>query len=193
MTTANDGKRSLVESILPNDVLAAMEDWTKAVRTDAVLVGGLARSFYVKPFYTDDIDFLFGSAADVPTDVRGFERLSTSSPRTRPYQGGECLFRHRTSGIQVDALEPEDLDVPVAVLATVFETAILDNGVRIASASGLVAMKLFGRLRLQDQADIVDLIKTGRIDLTEFSLDSATLKAFDELKEISDRERLAYG
>jgi hypothetical protein len=60
MITANDGSRTLVESIMANDVTAALEAWTKAVWADEVLVGGLAYSFYAKPQVTQEVDFCFG-------------------------------------------------------------------------------------------------------------------------------------
>lgn len=198
MQGANDGKRSLAESIMLPQVIAVLKDWLKAVRTDAVLIGGAARSFYVKPFYTDDLDFLFASATDVPAAVRGFERLSPEHSPAPPHNVGKISFRHRKIGIHVDAFTPADLDVPAAVLAKVFETTTR-RGVRIrrvgklryvkiASRSALVAMKLFGRM-IRDKADIVALIKSGPIDLTEFSLDKAKLKAFDDLMEAAARER----
>ena len=50
MRGPNDGKRSLVESIMLPQVVATLTDWQKGLRTDAVLIGGVARSFYVRRF-----------------------------------------------------------------------------------------------------------------------------------------------
>ncbi|MGC2415660.1 MAG: hypothetical protein WA459_23550 [Stellaceae bacterium] len=57
---------------------------------------------------------------------------------------------------------------------------IVSDGVSVASETGLVALKLFPRSR-QDEADIVALIKTGRVDLSGFPLTAEIMPAFREL------------
>jgi hypothetical protein len=71
--------------------------------------------------------------------------------------------------------------VPQAVLAKVIDTATESDGVRVASATGLVALKLYC-LSFQDKADIVALIKTGGVsNLEAFSLPADKMAAFEEL------------
>ena len=199
MNGSNDGKRSLVESIMLPQVIAALKDWLTAVRADAVLIGGVARSYYVKPFYTDDIDFLFASAADVPAAVRGFDRVN--APPDHRYKKASSSFRHHRIGVHVDAFTPADLDVPAAVLAKAFETATR-RGVRIrragslryvkiASPSALVAMKLFGGM-MRDEADIIALIESGPVDLTPFPLPRAA-PGIRQARKTSDTRRIHQG
>lgn len=47
-----------------------------------------------------------------------------------------------------------------------------------------MALKLF-RLSRQDEADIVALIKTGRVDLSGFPLSAKKLSGFRELVEVA--------
>lgn len=50
-----------------------------------------------------------------------------------------------------------------------------------------MALKLFRRSR-QDEADIVALIKTGRVDLWSFPLPSEKMSVFRELVEAAARD-----
>jgi len=59
-------------------------------------------------------------------------------------------------------------------------TATLSNRIRVATPSGLVALKLF-RLSAHDKADIIALIKTGRVDLSGFQIPPEELVALDAL------------
>ncbi len=156
MAGPNDGTRSLVESILAPTVIAALKAWSE-VNTEGVLVGGLALSYYVKPRMTEDIDLLFPSEQDVPTNVEGFERSQGRA------------FSHGATGVKVDLFTPALLGIPLNVAREVVRTALVDDDVRIASPSALVALKLY-RLNSQGKADIVALIKTGRVDVAGFSL-----------------------
>jgi hypothetical protein len=71
MQAINDGTRSLTESIMMPEVITALRDWAKA-KAPSALIGALALSYYVKPRFTQDIDFLFAEDADVPDRVPGF-------------------------------------------------------------------------------------------------------------------------
>ena len=54
----NNGKRTLIESILVPEVAKAILDWQNEVPNVGVLIGGLALSYYVKPRSTIDGVFL---------------------------------------------------------------------------------------------------------------------------------------
>jgi hypothetical protein len=82
----------------------------------------------------------------------------------------------------VDIFTPSSISIPREVADHVIRTAALSDNIRVASASGLVALKLF-RSNMTDRADIVDLIKTGRVDLSGWPLSSEMLAAFDSLVE----------
>jgi hypothetical protein len=56
---------------------------------------------------------------------------------------------------------------------------------RVATASGLVMLKLFNLRRVQDEADVVALIKTGQVDLSGWPLPPERVSAFQRLVEIA--------
>ena len=51
----------------------------------------------------------------------------------------------------------------------IIETAIQQNGIKVASREGLIASKL-ARFKLQDRTDISELLKLGDVDLSSFPL-----------------------
>lgn len=177
-TGPNDGTRTLFESILPNELLVAIRDWNEATsgKIEPILVGGLALSFYVKPRYTQDIDYLFLSPNDIPNEVVGFKR-------TRRY-----AFQHNKTHVEIELLTNESINVSQELVNKVFATARESNETKIASPTALVAMKL-QRLKLQDKADIVELIKTGQVeDLEDWPLTQKQLEAYNELVAIAKEE-----
>jgi hypothetical protein len=138
-----------------------------------VLIGGLGLSYHCKPRYTSEIDLLFLEPADVPDALPGFARTTG---------GGFCHDRTR---VQVNIATPSSIGVPQDVVEQVFLRGTLSNRLRVATPSGLVAIKLFGRRRVQDDADIVALVKTGRVDFSGWPLAPAMLAAFDGWVEIA--------
>lgn len=94
------------------------------------------------------------------------------------------LFRHDRTGVDVNAVTPAAIQVPLEVAEEVARTAIMNDSVRVASESGLVALKLFRQSR-QDEADIVALVKTGRADLSSFRLAPEKMSAFRDLVEVA--------
>jgi hypothetical protein len=51
MNRPNDGTRTLFESVMSPEIIAALKDWVKA-NAGGILIGGLAISHYVKPRMT---------------------------------------------------------------------------------------------------------------------------------------------
>lgn len=147
--------RSLLESVVVPEITQAIGDWINAADIPGVLIGGLALSFYVKPRATMDIDIVYASDADIPENIRGFKRTRSHS------------FQHNRTHVEVEVLSPEFLGVPAGLVKQVIATAETSNGMRIASKSGLVALKL-QRGKRQDQADIEQLIQSGGVDLAPF-------------------------
>ncbi len=90
------------------------------------------------------------------------------------------MFRHRPTRIEVRAFTPDRARAPLATAEKVVATATMSDGIAVASPSGLVALRLF-RLSLQAKADIVALIKTGRVELNGFSLPEDKLAEYAEL------------
>ena len=72
------------------------------------------------------------------------------------------------------------MSIPEEIAEQIVLTATLNNRIRVATPSGLVALKL-SRLSAHDKADIIALIKTGRVDLSGFQLPPEKLVALDAL------------
>ena len=179
MQTVNDGTRSLIESIMSPEVIVALREWVRSTKSPAtgeaagVVIGGLGLSYHCKPRYTQEIDLLFLEPADVPHHVRGFTRTAT----------GE--FRHDRTQVEVHVAIPLSIEMPNEIADQIIRTATLSNGLRVATASALVALKLFGLRRVQDDADAVALIKTGKVDLSRWPLPPERVSAFQRSVEIA--------
>lgn len=164
--------RPLIESIIVPEVTAALKKWIGSGNIPGVLIGGLALSFYAKPRYTADIDVLFLSDQDIPSQISGFKRIRSHS------------FQHNNTHVEVEVLSPSFLGLPEGLVQKVTETAIDSSGMRVASPSGLVALKLF-RNTLKDDADIQDLLLTGKVDLQPFTpwLNQQQIKRFENIQK----------
>ncbi len=163
--------RSLIDSIMMPEVISALRDWAK-VGAGGVLVGTAALCFHVRPRMTQELEFLFLAEIDVPSILPGFDRI-------RP-----ALFRHREAGVEVKIVTPATIEITIDVAQAVVRTATVSDGVRVASENGLVALKLF-RLSRQDEADVIALLKTVRVDLLGFKLPPEGMAAFQTLVGIA--------
>lgn len=170
MNSINDGTRDLIESTVIPEVAQALRDWGIATSTNAVLIGGLATSFYVRPRSTTDIDLLFMSVGDVPSFVNGFKKIRNNA------------FHHNKTHVEVELILPSSINIPQEIVEKVFKTSIVINGIRVASPSGIVALKLH-RLKRYDSGDIVALIETGKVDLTGWGLTDIQLDVFEKIKQ----------
>jgi hypothetical protein len=155
-------------------VVAALGEWKKA-QVDVVLIGSLAVSYYVRPRTESRIEILLPNGRANPLQVAGFTR-------TQPH-----VFRHNHTQTEVEISSGNSIGVPVEIVEQVVHNAQTSNGIKVTSPAGLVAMKLF-RLSLQDQADIVALIKTGRVSLTGFVLPSDKLAAYSALAVVAETD-----
>ena len=124
-----------------------------------MLIGGLALSFHVKPRAVQEVEFLFLRADTVPDRVLGFE----------PVRPG--AFLHTGTAVEVKIVVPETAGQPTALFEKVVEAEVESDRMRVASALGLAAL-LLRRADLQDKADVVALIKTGRVAVSDFPLSS---------------------
>lgn len=165
----NDGTRSLFESIAIPEVEKALQDWNNSNHS-GVLIGGCAVGYYTRPRATTDIDILFLVKDDIPGLVSGFKRIR---------QGA---FQHNATHVEIEVLSPNSINISHELVKKVFDTALVSNKVKIASPSSLVALKL-QRLKSHDIGDIAELIKTGKVDLSDYPLSKKNLKDFDEIKE----------
>lgn len=171
----NDGSRTLLESVVVPEVGQAVKDWIANAKPDFVLVGGLALAYHHIPRMTMDVDVLYISRDAKPSaeEVHGFKQQRAH------------MFQHKKTHVEIETLTPEFLNLPQQLVDAVFDTALQVGNVKIASKSGLVALKLAakrtGAKGLQDQADIINLISLGGIDLSPFDLTDDQKKQFEFL------------
>lgn len=156
----NAGARTLLESILSNEVARAIQDWREYAGYQGVLIGGLALSYYVKPRFTSDGDFLYLAPSDIPNSVEKFKRTRNGA------------FQHNTTHVEIEVLTPSSINMCDELAMKIFNTAAEQGGFKIASREGLIAAKL-GRFKLQDRADISSLLQLGPVDLDDFPLTDA--------------------
>ena len=175
MNDINNGNRSLYESVVSNEVLKALTDWLNNNGSDCVLIGGLALSYYTKPRATMDVDVLYLTKDDIPTEVNGFKRNRNSA------------FQHNKTHVEIDLVTTQSINRSDEFVKAIFDTSIKIDNIRIASPSGLVALKL-KRFQLQDQADIAALIRCSKIDLEPFNLSKELLNNYNKILEILKNE-----
>lgn len=168
MNRLQDGTRSLFESIAIPEVAQALKDWNANHNSSGVVIGGCATSYHAKPRATTDLDVLYLSQQDIPTDVTGF----------RKHRSG--AFLHQQTHVEVEVVHPTAINISNEMAKAVFDHAEIVNGVRVASPSGIVALKLH-RLKNHDVGDIVAMHDTGRVDLSKFPL---TQKHLDDYNEV---------
>lgn len=177
MAGPNDGSRSLFESVMAPEVIRALQDW-QANGGRGVVIGGVALSYYAKPRYTQDVDVLLMTDSEIPDNVDGFRH------------NRQHAFEHKATGVEVEIVTPEHVapKLTVETAKKVIETSIVSNGINIASASGIVALKLV-RASAQDKADIIALIKTGQIiDISGFNLSQDQIQKYVGLIEDAESE-----
>jgi hypothetical protein len=167
MKSANDGTRSLFESIMVPEVEHTLKKWTR-LDIRSVLIGGLALSYHNIPRYTQDIDVLFLSKSDVPMKLNGFKKVRQHS------------FQCNDTHVEIELLDSDFLNISVDLVKEIFKTSIKKDGMLIASPSGLVALKL-QRFSRQDQADIENLNKYHVIDLSYFTLTNDHIKKYESI------------
>lgn len=165
------------------DALAASAEGLRAGRINYAVIGGMAATFRGQPRTTKDLDLLLqvpqlqlpgllddlaarGFACDPPTTIREWthEHMTTLS------------FR----GIRIDWLKPV-IPLYQHVLDRATEESWLSRPVRVASAEGLILIKLLA-YRPQDQFDIENLVALNRdtLDLDWIQSEWATVAAADD-------------
>jgi hypothetical protein len=164
---ANDGTRTLFESAIAPEIVYALKDWKEQAKV-GVLIGGLALSYWAKPRYTQDADMLFLQPSDVPHSIEKFKAHRKGA------------FEHKVTQVEIEYAHRDNIPVPQHVIDAVFKTAVDVDGIKVASKSALIALKLH-RFWLKDQADIITLAALGGIDLTPFHLEKKFLDMYHDL------------
>lgn len=159
----NIGQRSLTESLSGYpEVLSAIKDFSKLLWVNKpILVGGMAIAYWARSRMTYDADFLFLSEYRLSKA----RLLIDASSKFKVLQGH--YIEHKPSGVTLDLLTPEFINLPAEYLNYIYRTTKVDSGVRIASIEGLILMKLSSNRGHKDLADIELLLENPTIDLTK--------------------------
>jgi Nucleotidyl transferase AbiEii toxin, Type IV TA system len=152
-------------------------------RAHYALIGGMATSYRSQPRFTKDVDFLLNVPQLVLPPLledlqrRGFEfdTLATIREWTQHHM---VVLSYR--GIRIDWLKPV-LPAYVHVLDRATEETWLNQPIRIASAEGLILLKLLA-FRTQDQLDIENLLAAHRdtLDLDWIRAEWQTVTSLDD-------------
>jgi len=154
-------------AVLP-EVQTALLSWIKAQgsKPSGVLIGGLALSFYSRPRATTDVDLLFLNNDDIPDQVEGFKRTRKGA------------FEEKKHHVEIEVTTSHSFrNLPQGIVQKVFDTAVVHDGIRVASREGLIALKLISaethRRRLQDLADVVSLVSDVVVDMKNWPLSNS--------------------
>lgn len=181
----NDGFRSIYESVIPKEVLVALDDWKYSNKSECVLIDGLALSYYTKPRYTEDIDLIFLTEDDIPENVYKFRRNRKHS------------FEHIKTGVEVEVITPLHINKKQSLFENIFETSIESDGIKVASPLGLISLKLFrSKVNDRDRLDIIELLKycnENKIDddISVFDLTEEEVQIFNTIKDSIDFESIS--
>ena len=169
-----------------DEMRQALEETSTAMgrhQASYALIGGMAASYRSQPRFTKDIDFLVKvpqlALAPLLEDLgrRGFEfdLLATINEWTQHHM--VALSYH---GIRIDWLKPL-IPAYLHILECATEETWLDQPVRIASAEGLILLKLLA-FRTQDQVDIENLVaaNSDKLDLDWIRAEWQTLADLDD-------------
>lgn len=171
--------RVLYQSILDSEVRKTVRAWVNAGGAqNAVLIGGLALAIYTRPRYTQDADFIFLHKNDIPKEVEGFKKHR------------KLAFEYKKTGVEIETVCNTDFhNLSLPLIKKVFDTSLLNSGIRVASPEGLVALKLVAG-RLQDEADIVAVLKEyPNLSLKGWDLSNENLLHLEVLKEKAKKEK----
>jgi hypothetical protein len=171
---------------ISDELRKALAEATAAMnhcKVSYALIGGMAASFRSQPRFTKDIDFL----VKVPQLVlpplledlrcRGFDLDALGLI-------GEWTQHHMVTlsyhGIRIDWLKPL-IPAYLHILECATEETWLGQPIRIASAEGLILLKLLA-FRNQDQVDIENLVAANRdtLDLDWIRAEWQTLADLDD-------------
>ena len=147
------------------------------------VIGGMAAGYRSQPRFTKDLDFLLHipqvTLPPLLSDLarRGFEfdELATIREWTQHHM---AVLSYR--GIRVDWLKAV-LPVYQHILDRATTESWLNHPIRIASAEGLILLKLLA-FRTQDQLDIENLVAAhrGRLDLDWIRAEWQTVASSDD-------------
>jgi hypothetical protein len=189
--------RNIIDVIISAEVKKALKKWISSIKKyvetkptvrkeeEGVLIGGLAMALYTRPRYTQDVDILFLHREHIPDKLDGFIRHR------------KLAFKEKSTHVEVEVVDSTSFsNLPQSLVDKVFDTAVIVEGMLVASKEGLVCLKLYAG-RTQDEADIVAILKeypdtkiTGWPTTKEQKelLKKLKLRAIIEKKDLQDHE-----
>ena len=136
MAYASGPVSQLSQAALVPEVAHALLQWAKVrlsgSQAPGVLIGGLALSFYTKPRETTDVDILFLSDEDIPTDIPGFKRVRKGA------------LQENKTHVEIETCSASNINLPQSVVRKVFDTSHDHGGLRVASLEAMIVLKLWG-------------------------------------------------
>jgi len=171
---------TLLRSVVAPEILRAAELASQKLREANIphaLAGGLAVGAHGYPRTTDDVDFLVGDEA--------FEK----------HEGGFVTLKLpliAVGNVSIDFVSIDESKGEERQLRPAVEHPPESNGVPIVPLPALVYMKLKAG-RQKDTADLVELLKRGRVDLEEIDRHleeyaPEQIRRWQRVKEIAARE-----
>jgi hypothetical protein len=155
-----------------NEVDSAFEDWVNNTKNiNQVLIGGMALVNYDIERSTQDVDFIFLSQDDIPDSVYGFKKHRNNA------------FQHNKTHVEIEVLTNNSINLEKEVVDIIFKTAYQKDKFKVASPSGIVAIKL-DRFSNSDEKDIYSLMKNYSINIDEY-LPFLSQKAINNWKSIN--------
>lgn len=147
------------------------------------VVGGMGAGYRSQPRFTKDLDLLLtipqlvlpGLLDDLQKRGFDFEPLTVIREWTQEHM---TVLSYR--GIRIDWLKPV-IPAYVHILDRATEEPWLDLPIRVASAEGLILLKLLA-FRLQDQVDIENLVAANErtLDLDWIKAEWRTVASLDD-------------
>ena len=140
-----------------------------------VLIGALATNFYAKPRYSTQAKFLI---ADLPVAL----------PDLFEWQGGGIAV-HVPSGARLEFMTPSMMNLPTDLAAKIFATAMLRDGLLVASREAIVALNLFKsdnpRSHHECLADVISVLCHGDVNLDGWPLDEGHLALLMHCRQVT--------
>lgn len=167
--------------------LALVAETLARAKVPYAVIGGLAAGFRSQPRFTKDMDFLLQvPQLQLPGVLdslreRGFEFDTTTTIREWTQHHMTALSYH---GIRVDWLKPV-IPLYQHVIDRATEEVWLNHPIRVASAEGLILIKLLA-FRTQDQLDIENLVAVHRptLDIAWIHTEWQTVAGLDDRRMI---------
>lgn len=179
------GEKPIKYAIVSDYVRKAFFDLIKYSKEEVVIAGGIAVGVYSRPRTTIDIDILISkeeNANELENNIK-----------SKIKRNNILTFEHNSTGVEIDVIMPEYINVSKDLVKKAIETAIIQNvngkNVKIVTPKYLIALKLARAIKntakaKQDQADIMNVLhECGIQDLSDLNLEEKQITLYKKLIE----------